>query len=359
MTRPVERGRFHRSCDCGFTGTYETAGIADKALKRHSCAKHRADAEKSARYLARMAAVDRTPKTCQHKYANHQHGTAVMYKLDFCRCLPCSTARGAETSERLRQQAYGRYDRYVDAEPVREHLRGLMERGMGRRQITAQAQTSDGTMAKLFGYGKREPSKRITRDLAERLLAVRFALADGQRVSGLGTARRLQALVALGYSQAYLAGRLDMTASNFTPLAHGRRGVLVGTANRVRDLYDELSMKVPPANTRRERQSVSRARNFAKAHGWPPPLSWDDERIDDPDYHPRKWSGGKRGLDHAVVQRFLDGREKPGRKFSHEEAAEIVRRLRLEGMTEGAIERLGFKPERYPKSGKDTKEGAA
>ena len=57
-----------------------------------------------------------------------------------------------------------------------------------------------------------------------------------------GTRRRLQALVAIGYSQSYLADRLGIHAGNFGTMFHHRGQVTVATARAVADLYDELSM---------------------------------------------------------------------------------------------------------------------
>lgn len=70
--------------------------------------------------------LDRTPKPCLHKQANHQHGTNACYVLDKCRCHPCAHARAAQDDWRRRQQAYGRYDKYVDAAEARRHVRSLM-----------------------------------------------------------------------------------------------------------------------------------------------------------------------------------------------------------------------------------------
>lgn len=100
--------------------------------------------------------TDRTPKPCLHKIANHQHGTYACYVLDRCRCRPCADAHAAYNRERVRQQAYGRWDNYVDAEPARRHVRLLMAQGMGLKRIVAVSGVPSGSIWKLL-YGKRQP----------------------------------------------------------------------------------------------------------------------------------------------------------------------------------------------------------
>lgn len=96
-----------------------------------------------------------------------------------------------------------------------------------------------------------------------------------------GARRRLQALVAIGWSQSHLAARLSMQPSNFASLLT-REHVRTGTAKAVQNLYDQLWNRPPVAADHRARISASRARRYAEARGWPPPLAWDDDIIDDP-----------------------------------------------------------------------------
>jgi transcriptional regulator with XRE-family HTH domain len=294
--------------------------------------------------------IDRTPVMCQHPVAQHQHGEYATYVLDGCRCWPCTQAQHKYEAERKRAHAYGRWDGWVDAERVREHVRGLLAQGMGGKRIMAVGNVSSGTWTKLmFGVEGRPPSKRTRRDVAERILAIEYDPADGARVSSLGATRRLRALVALGWSQQKLAERLGILPGNATALFKGRGDISVRRDRQVRALYDELSMTLPPATTQRERISVSRARNFAKANGWLPPLAWDDEQMDDASYQPTRAKPESRGLDHAVVERFIASGERPeGRRLSHAESAEIARRLRRLGVSTHEMEnRYGLKPERY------------
>lgn len=234
-----------------------------------------------------LGAVDRTPKPCNHPRANHQHGTRACYVHDHCRCYPCGAANSNYAADLSRQTAYGRSN-FVDAEPVRDHVRALMAGGMGRRTISERSGISQSVILKLL-YGRKRPdgahqppSRRVRVDVAQKLTAVHLELADGALIDATGTVRRIRALIALGWSQAALARRLGITPQNFWFPSAVRPSVLVSTARAVRELYDELSMQLPPEHTPAQRGAASRARAYAKARRWALPLSWDEDKIDDP-----------------------------------------------------------------------------
>ena len=345
MSKPVQRGAIRRSCRaCGWHGTYATAGIADYAKRRHACEKRRARAAAGQAYADRLAATDRTPKHCLHKQANHQHGTYACYTLDACRCEPCAAAVKEYERDRVRQQAYGRWDNLVDAEPARVHVRSLMAQGMGMKRICVVGGASTGQLWKLL-YGKkkpdgsRTPSKRIRKDVAARLLAVELDLADGAIIDHHGTTRRVRALVALGWSQSKLAERLGIMRSNFF-LARGDRDVTVGTARAVRELYDELSMTLPPETEWRDKIAASRARRYANARGWVPPLGLDDERLDDPTYLTDSLgvdASTGADIDEVAIARRMDGDRSV--TLTDAEQAELIEAWLATGRSLAACER--------------------
>lgn len=238
-----------------------------------------------------MTTVNRTPATCQHLRANHQHGTRASYVHDRCRCFDCMYANADYETLRSRKKAYGVVT-HVPAGPARDHIRNLMEQGMGLRSIVATGVISRGGLTKLI-YGKRDahgvlhPTNRIEKARADAILALEFALADGALVPALGATRRLQALHALGWSQRLLAQQLDIEPKNFTRLIHEMGGsITVATDRRIRGLYERISMTPPPQNTSMEQASVTRAKREAQLNGWAPPLAWDDDDLDDPKARP-------------------------------------------------------------------------
>jgi hypothetical protein len=90
-----------------------------------------------------------------------------------------------------------------------------------------------------------------------------------------GTRRRLQALVAIGWHRAELARRLHLGPSQFKALLRRRR-VAAGTAAAVEALYDRIWDQWPGG------ACAERARRYAAALGWPVPMAWDEEDLDDP-----------------------------------------------------------------------------
>src|ERR1019366_6199975 len=104
---------------------------------------------------------------------------------------------------------------------------------------------------------------------------------------GGGTRHRVQALVAAGWSQAQLAGLLMTSPGRVGALLREER-VTAGKAAAVRGLYERLWNQPPPEGNHRARIAASRARNYAAARRWGPPMAWDDEEPDKPEGRPAK-----------------------------------------------------------------------
>lgn len=238
--------------------------------------------------MAARRAASGPVRECAHRVARHVHGSNPAYVLDRCRCRPCMDARAAYERGRARQRAYGRAC-YVDAGRARAHVEALRGQGLGLKRIAAVSGVPNGGLSKLM-YGDRsrgmKPSARIRPTTEAKILGVAVTVDRlGRRVAvdGVGTRRRLRALMAIGWHMSELARRLGRSPTNFTEVVNGRRPVCAGTAVAVRALYDELSMTPPVQDTPWGRARAARARNWARCNGWLPPLAWDDESIDDPD----------------------------------------------------------------------------
>jgi len=200
----------------------------------------------------------------------NRHGTRARY-IAGCKCAPCKAA-----NTRYAKLAKYRSDQGIstllDAAPVKRHLRRLRAAGVGKRTIAARAGVSQTVVDRLLGLNSDRPAKRVRPDIAAKILAVTVNdRADGSLIDGTGTRRRLQALVALGYTQTDLAQRIGWSVANLNVITLGRHpSVTCATANLVDDLYEELSMRPGPS---------MRARAVARRNGWVPPLAWHD--IDD------------------------------------------------------------------------------
>jgi hypothetical protein len=330
--------------DCGWCGTRtRTPGIATKAGQMHSCDKYRRVQASHERGQQLRVSIDRTPKPCQHKQAQHQHGTYVTYTLDSCRCRSCSAAAVAYERTRKRQKAYGRWQPTIDAQPVREHVAQLQAQGLGLKRIAQLSGVAQGALWKLM-YGKtrpdgsRTPSKTVRPQTAAALLTLTADLehlGSTVCVDGLGTRRRLQALVAAGWSQRQLAARLDMAAGNFGRVIHADR-VYASTARAVRTLYDQLARHAPPENNRWERQSAARARNLARSRGWQPAMWWDDDELDSADITPDDPPQlAHDDIDDVAVLRACEG--DPTIRLTLAERREVVRRLHARGLSDNRI----------------------
>ena len=251
------------------------------------------------------------------------HGTLAKYTEEGCRCELCRGVIAAWTRHKTRMLAYGRWQPYVDAEPVRAHVKALMAYGIGWQRVADLAKVPRGSVSRLL-YGAaeaEEPSKRVRPRTAERLLAVKAVpenLGRTTAVDATGTRRRLQALVAIGWSQRTLAGRLGMYPHAIGDITQGREKVAAGTAVAVRKLFAEMWTVLPPETTPRERLAADRARKMAHARGWVSPMAWDSDEIDDPDAVPQVGEDPSR---LSVIVHYAD-KLTSGQGLTVEQAAE-------------------------------------
>lgn len=357
--------RSYRCARCGLEAVYENAGAAEARFwfSRHSCRRHEEATLRAALHEERMAAVDRTPKPCFHKQADHQHGTRACYVLDRCRCEPCAAANSQAETERVRLQAYGRYHKYVDAYPVRLHLAELAAYGIGLKQVAKVSGVSTGTLSKLVfgvydstgtgggchGPGElvRPPSRRVLRRTAERIYAVEPIPAnlgagqvDHERTPIART--HLRALVALGWSMSELGRRLGMRHERnaVTLIEEDERLIQRGTVDKIEQLYAELSMTLPPQTNRLQRAAASRARNLAAAHGWLPPLALDE--LDELETS----STAEDDVDEVAIARRMAGEKSV--PLNQAEKALLVERWKAAGRGNNELERVtGINPYRY------------
>ena len=160
-------------------------------------------------------------------------------------------------------------------------------------------------------------------------------LYPGPRITDAApSARRIQALVALGWTYGQIGKWLDVSHDMPPKWAH-QRGTVIRTsvARRIAKTYEARSMTTPPTTTGRDRWRISYAQTTARRNGWLPPLAWDD--IDagilatpDPcDDH-----------DPAVIERILGGDWRLPATPS--ERREVLRRWENSGRTARQLEAL-------------------
>lgn len=195
-----------------------------------------------------------------------------------CAHPECRKANADYEKNRKRQIAYGRWEPYVDAEPVRQHVLWLIGEGV---PVAKLLPIYPAVSVLLYGRPSRgmAPTKKMRSESAEALLAVRPTLdmlGDLARVDAAGVHRRVQALCALGWSMSKVANRMGSAVYRVRQVM-SESTVTVRMHRKAIAVYDELSMVRP------EGPYAVKTRRWAERQGWLPPLSWDDSLIDLPD----------------------------------------------------------------------------
>jgi hypothetical protein len=153
--------------------------------------------------------------------------------------------------------------------------------------------------------GCRDSCCRDARNRYERNGRKRRELGHPGLVDPLGTRRRIQALMALGWTQSAIASTAGVSSVTVIDrLIRQVKQVRTSTAKQIADAYEQMSMTLGPS-------AVTRAR--AQRHGYPTPLCWDN--IDDPDEIPAGHHTARvladvhigDEYDHAVITRILGG----------------------------------------------------
>lgn len=235
---------------------------------------------------------------------------------------PTAKAIGHTNYERYRRRqiAYGRWQRWTEVEPVRQHILALRRDGMGRDGIARATGVTEHTI-------RRITNRKVTKvhvDTATRILAI--VDPKPPYVNATGARRRLQALGVLGWDQCTLAARIGWDVRNLNLIVSGRRQQIVHDTNeRIHRLYEDLSATPAPAG-----YAASRAKSSARRHSWAPPLAWDDDAIDDPNAQPNLGDPDDQqdGYDPTTVALAVDGRLTYQQLNAHRpDLIETVRRL--------------------------------
>ena len=90
----------------------------------------------------------------------------------------------------------------------------------------------------------------------------------------VGVERRLWGLMRMGWPLRLIAEEGGVSPTVLNSISRGRvQEVQPHTRQAVHRAYERLSMRPGPSNHTKAR---------AIKNGWPPPLAWDDDKIDDP-----------------------------------------------------------------------------
>jgi hypothetical protein len=180
---------------------------------------------------------------------------------------------------RRKRIAAGTWQPFVDdLAEVRAHIEAHARTGVGTRQLAALAGVGRQSV-QTVRTGRGRPCGRMQRAVVDKILAVPLGVdqaATKALVDATGAHRRIHALCALGYGYGAQGRLVGWTRANWGNIICRPR-IMPSTVGLVCTVYDQLSMTVPPPG-----YATSRALSTARRHGWPPPLAWDDDTIDDP-----------------------------------------------------------------------------
>lgn len=185
---------------------------------------------------------------------------------------------------------------------ARDHLVRLSQRGMSSYDMAEQTPFHQTTInAILHGYrtgpdGQSE-LKRIRRTTYDEVMKIRYETSpdrQGSFIDDTGTVRRLQALVADGYSYNLIAEHVRSSSGNspiwkLTNQMYESRKVSSRMAFQVRQAYRKLC-STTPQDMGLSKIAIGRAKAGARRNGFIPSIHWDDDTIDNPDAFP-EWTG--------------------------------------------------------------------
>lgn len=194
-----------------------------------------------------------------------------------CKRPNCSNVRSKRHSGYCQGHYRSAPDKgYVDATESVDHVARLRAVGYAYGDLVNLTGLDRETLRNL---GKWTDRYRVTRRVHDSIMSIPLPsdiVAGGsQDIPAAGTRRRLQALIASGYSQYHLGKLLGVTQQCVATWLH-KDVVAATTARRVADLFNTLQLTPGPSK---------RAVLYGQRHGFSPPLAWDED-IDDPDARP-------------------------------------------------------------------------
>jgi transcriptional regulator with XRE-family HTH domain len=162
-----------------------------------------------------------------------------------------------------------------------EHLAALAALGIKSKRVSELSGVSYPAVVRI-AKGK---APRVRTTTADKILAVplsRDLLRPRARIDAVGARRRLQALIAIGWSRAKLEEKIGIGADHLSRIINGG-GARADTIQRITQAYEKLWNTPPVEETRGDRYAARGARREAEEKDWPRPAEWDDDLIDLPD----------------------------------------------------------------------------
>lgn len=191
-----------------------------------------------------------------------------------CRSAGCAQ-ENYQYMSRLRLDHHRGQKRRREATQSRTHIERLVIAGWTQAQIARAAGLAHHVIGDI-----RRGQPDVANATAFAILSVHIGPppADTRNADATGTARRLRALVAIGWPMEQLAPLFGMYPTALGNIARGEvQQVRTTTADLVALHYQHLTRTPGPSN---------RTRILARKKGWHGPAAWDD--IDDPNCQPEE-----------------------------------------------------------------------
>ena len=212
-----------------------------------------------------------------------------------------------------------------------------------------------GTPAGYDAHRRAKPKQKACqpcKDAAARYESERrvgLILGHARTVPSLGAARRVQALVALGWTFGDISERMGQSHDYARKIANQTDTTIrATTARKIDRVFRDMCMTPPPRETGQQRRNSAYALRVAARYGWVPPLAYDDI---DRDPEPVLADDQAREIDEVVVLRILNGDASLAPAATKPERIEVARRWIDAGRAANELARLtGWKTERYTRS---------
>lgn len=162
-----------------------------------------------------------------------------------------------------------------DIDPVRKRVLLLIDAGHSQRTVSEAAGIPEATVENILYR-----NTRVTRATFDAVMSVAVlppwetpgvVLRPRDKVPGTGTARRVQALVWMGYSIQEIAKATGLNTARLGVMARSPHAMVqVRVAERIKAYYRQALVRTP-GGVRRDR-----TRRWAESQGWEGPGVWDD-----------------------------------------------------------------------------------
>ncbi len=202
-----------------------------------------------------------------------------------CRCTRCR-ARNVRVAKFAKSGVFERPDHAA----VVARVTGWRAAGFTDEWIASACGVNRWQIHRIAARDRNGLPSKVFRGTARLILAGDIRTGTSGLGPALGIRRRVQALVAIGYTQDNIAAATGIAQGLLSRIANGQAvHVVARNWHTIVDHYERVCMTPGPSKV---------AAANARRNGWAPPLAWDEEAIDDPTatphVDPSKRPGGEK-----------------------------------------------------------------